>query len=234
MPKLRFIQKITKLKNHFSSSQDHLSLERKKLEKNFLWSFVALILFCIISYKYLDRPLAVFADTLHHGTISLTNTNLTEMLTNVVYLIALLAMGLYAIFHFFNIKNRLVEICGALSLGMAIAFFIKTQAQLIFGRIAPRYDSFQQLNFLRKKSLYGFHLMQVGSFPSGHMVVFTCILLLLGYYYPKIMKLNYALLTVLALILLYDNYHFLSDVVAGTYLGAIIAIILKHLLKIKN
>lgn len=211
-----------------------LALSRKKLERLILLSFIWLTLVCMVCYQWVDQPLALFMASLKHGYLSFSNFDFADALTNIAYFITLFVMGFFVIARFLKFKDHRVELCGVLSLGMVTAFFIKTQLQFLFGRIAPRYGSFEQLNFVRKKMLYGFHFMQMGSFPSGHMLIFTCILMLLSFYYPKILKYCCFLLCILALLLVYDNYHFLSDVIAGTYLGALLALILKYLLKIQS
>lgn len=233
MAKLDPIKKASRIKKKIQHTQEALPPERRKVERQFILSFLLLVLFCITSINYFDQPIAIFVSNLHHGILSLSNFDFTILLTDIAYFLTLVLMAAYVLLRFFNIEGPYVEISGVLSLAMAISFFIKTQFQLFFGRIVPRYGSFQQLNFIRKPDLYGFHLMQGGSFPSGHMVIFTCLFVILGFYYPKNRKYLYLLLFILAFLLIYDNYHFLSDIVAGTYLGALIAIILRFLLKIK-
>lgn len=226
---------VSKKINELRYSQAHLPPDRKKLERRVLISFIYVTLFCIISYFFIDRPVAIFMSNLQHGMLSPTaNFDLTEALTNIIYFLTTLVMSLYVVLRFLNIRNAQLKISSTLCLGIVVSFFIKNELQLLFGRVAPRYGSFQQLNFIRKESLYGFHFMQMGSFPSGHMVIFTTTLLLLTFYYPKLRWFCYFLLLVLAFLLVYDNYHFVSDVVAGTYVGVLIAGALKFLLRIKS
>ena len=61
-----------------------------------------------------------------------------------------------------------------------------------------------------------------GCFPSGHMTVFTALLMLLGGLYPRLRWLWILALCALALALIATDYHFLSDVIAGAYLGMIV------------
>ena len=210
---------------------------RQVKKKEFLGlslSFMLVTLFCIISYFYFDQPIAIYLSQFHHDALSeFSLSSLSVPLTELVYFLTLILMLLYAYLHYMNIKHRWMEISGILSLGMVISFFIKSQLQYLFGRIAPRYIGSNQLLFMRKSTLYGFHPFMSGSFPSGHMVIFTCLLLLFSFYYPKSRSLCYLLLGLLAFLLIFYNYHFLSDVVAGTYVGALIALALKLLLRDK-
>lgn len=233
MAQLNPLKQASQIKRKIQHSQETLPPEHRKMERQFIISLLLVTLFCLISIQFFDRPIAIFVSNLHHGSLSLSNFDFTTILTNVAYFLILFLMLTYFILRFFSIEGPYVEISGVLSLSMAIAFFIKTQFQLFFGRIVPRYGSFQQLNFVRKPDLYGFHLMQGGSFPSGHMVIFTCMFLILTFYYKKLETYCYTLLTILAFLLIYDNYHFLSDIIAGTYLGTLIALSIKFLLKIK-
>ncbi len=120
-------------------------------------------------------------------------------------------------------NSKRIECLGLTVLAFPISFFIKSNLQLFFGRISPRYYENTQLLFVKNPHLYGFHLFQGGSFPSGHMCVFTPALLIISYFYPKLKPWCYALLAILAFLLLFYNYHFLSDVISGIYIGTLIA-----------
>lgn len=197
--------------------------------KSLGWQSIIILILCIISYKWLDRPIALFMLNLHPTTES-GYYNLTDELTTLAYLMILIIMIFYAYLKIAkNANSRLVNAAGGLSLVVPIAFFIKTQLQFFFGRIPPRYADNSVLLFVRRPDLYGFHLMRGGSFPSGHMCVFTATLLVLCFYYPKAKSISILALCVLAFLLLFYNYHFLSDLIAGTYLGYVIARILNTL-----
>lgn len=185
----------------------------------------------MISYFFIDKPIAAFMSRINHvGTQFLGNNTIATIMTNAVYYIIVVMMSWYAFERIIIKKNsKRIQCIGLISLTFPIAFFIKTNLQLLFGRLPPRYGDSTQLLFLRKTDLYGFHPFQAGSFPSGHMTIFTAALVMLVYFYPKLKKLAIGLLTILAFVLLYYNYHFLSDAIAGTYLGVLIATIIYRL-----
>jgi membrane-associated phospholipid phosphatase len=100
------------------------------------------------------------------------------------------------------------------------AFAAKTFAKLIFGRINTRI-------WVADSSLAdGFHWFAGGGayngFPSGHMAVLTPLFVAIWCCYPRFRMLCVAGLTGLGLALIATGYHFLSDVIAGTYLGLLV------------
>ncbi|HEX9022999.1 MAG TPA: phosphatase PAP2 family protein [Geobacteraceae bacterium] len=98
------------------------------------------------------------------------------------------------------------------------SFVVKSLLKYVFGRVTTR-------EWLIKPHLYGFHWFHggdvFGGFPSGHMVVFTAMAAALWRYYPRYRPACAGFLLVLALALIVTNYHFLSDVIAGAYLGVL-------------
>lgn len=103
-----------------------------------------------------------------------------------------------------------------IGISLPIAFCAKAILKVVFGRINARV-------WLSAPQLYGFHWFHGGGdfagFPSGHMAVFTPIALALAWAFPGQRKLFAAGLVLLALALLITDYHFLSDVAMGAYLG---------------
>jgi membrane-associated phospholipid phosphatase len=63
--------------------------------------------------------------------------------------------------------------------------------------------------------------MGSGSFPSGHMTVFAALGIAVLLYYPKYRKPVIIFLVLLGIALIGTDYHFLSDVIGGAYLGFI-------------
>ncbi len=204
-----------------------------KFTSHLLKSFSAIILLCVLCYFFVDRPVAIFMDQLNSrfvGGSTLDNANLMSILTSLVYLLVTFIMVGYAYERLFKNKNtQFVRCLGLSSLATCIAYFVKTNLQFFFGRMSPRYDNSHALLFTRHDGLYGFHFFSGGSFPSGHMSVFTAALLIPCFFYPKLKWLIYPALFVLAFLMIFCNYHFLSDVIAGTYLGAFIAVTLYRL-----
>jgi membrane-associated phospholipid phosphatase len=100
-----------------------------------------------------------------------------------------------------------------------LAFSLKFIFKFIVGRTNTRL-------WLVNPEMYGIHWFHGGGdftgFPSGHMAVFTALLLAISRYYPQVRHLCTATLFVLGTALIATEYHFFSDVVAGAYLGLIV------------
>ena len=60
-----------------------------------------------------------------------------------------------------------------------------------------------------------------GSFPSGHADQAAAIVSVLWVYYPRHRVLYLSAMAVLAIVLMAGEWHFLSDVIAGAFLGAL-------------
>jgi membrane-associated phospholipid phosphatase len=195
-----------------------------RYKKFFVYS-LSIFLACAISYLWLDRPVAIFMARIHNPSDPLSNYDLTGGLTSFAYCCILIIMAFYAYKRIVSHTNsQLIKTAGGISFGVPVAFFVKTQFQYIFGRLVPRYDGTTTLLFVKHPTAYGFRFLGGGgSFPSGHMCVFTACLMIIVLHYPKFRPYAIAGLSILAFLLLFDNYHFLSDIIAGTYLGYIIA-----------
>jgi membrane-associated phospholipid phosphatase len=110
-------------------------------------------------------------------------------------------------------------LCGFSVLG---ADAVKNQLKYVFGRTWPDSWDPQITSFIRD-NVYGFNFFTHGrsfeSFPSGHAAVAASIMSVLWLLYPRL-RIVWVLCLVTAdmgLVLL--NLHFLSDVIAGTFVG---------------
>ena len=214
---------------------------RVSTRKHLIWKFLLLLIlvftFCILSIRYFDQPIAYFISrmSIEKYKSSAPIYSLGILLTNLSYLCIVLTMGIYVMLRFLRVKSLWVNFMGILSLSVTITFFIKNLLELLFGRIAPCYQHYHAstINPALKNFWYGFNfsfLNAAGSFPSGHMIIFTCLLLLFRLRYPKTKLICYLLLIILAALLLFNNYHFLSDLMMGAYLGATIARVISRMM----
>ena len=76
------------------------------------------------------------------------------------------------------------------------------------------------------EGLSGFHWSfepGFSSFPSGHAVTITCVMLCIAKTYPRFRSWCYAVIVLIACMRVISNKHYLSDVLAGCYIGGIIA-----------
>lgn len=107
------------------------------------------------------------------------------------------------------------------------SYIVKSVLKYIFGKTNTR-------EWLLRAEPYGFHWFHGGEgysgFPSGHMAVFTVLAAALWRFYPSYKPLYLLLTLILAFALITTNYHFLSDVIAGAYMGVIVEAITCKLL----
>ncbi len=183
--------------------------------------FFLVVCFTAGSYYYLDQPIALFVkDVFLSGREqTLFSANIFDALLPMVFIIAAIAWVLY----FRDKRHGAFGIRTAFSLlvgtSLPIAFVLKSLLKFLFGGIATRF--WLACNVVRE--FHWFHGVDayVG-FPSGHMIVFTVLLMDLGKYYPRYRWACAGSLFLLALALIVTDYHFLSDVIAGTYFGGLI------------
>lgn len=111
---------------------------------------------------------------------------------------------------------------------IAISIFIKDSLKYIFGRYWPNTWVNKNPSFLHDHA-YGFHFFHSGtayqSFPSGHTTVAVAAMVSIWITYPRLIWRSLAFLGALAVIigLIGQDYHFLSDCIAGAWVGATVA-----------
>jgi membrane-associated phospholipid phosphatase len=135
--------------------------------------------------------------------------------------IAFIVLGLRALLERCLTQIETLALRCALSLASASA--IKNQLKIVFGRTWPETWVCNNPSLIRD-GVYGFNPLQTGaafeSFPSGHTSAIVAVTSVLWICYPRL-RLLYALLIVAVVVgLIGANIHFLSDCIAGAFLGA--------------
>ncbi len=101
------------------------------------------------------------------------------------------------------------------------SYVAKEVLKLVFSRSNTR-------AWLAHRVSYAFHWFHGGSglngFPSGHMAVFTALGAALWLYYGRYRPVYAAGLSALGLALIVTDYHFVSDVIGGFYLGVLVCL----------
>jgi membrane-associated phospholipid phosphatase len=123
-----------------------------------------------------------------------------------------------------KMRGRIVLV---LSLAVFVALTFNAQAKAIFGRTWPESWLGSNPSWIRD-GVYGFFPFHGGagwgSFPSGHTTVITTVATLLWLVWPKLRMLWGAAVAVVIVGLIGANYHFLSDIIGGLYLGVAIGL----------
>jgi len=204
-------------------------MTKKNSLKNLVIITVITFLTIIISIHFLDADIAIGVmhfirsiRPLHRAT-----ENIPDILPDIVALGTLFMWVIY-FYRLYKKKNDVeTHFLLLAATTLPVSYILKTFLKYMFGRTNPRSW------ILHHKPLVfdWFHHFGSGSFPSGHMTVFVAFCTALLFYYPKYRKIVLIFLVLLGISLIGTDYHFLSDVIGGAYLGYITSYILRFILE---
>jgi membrane-associated phospholipid phosphatase len=185
--------------------------------------FVTTSLVVMGGYLWFDRPVARFIDAyLHWGYRHLSNTPITRIPDPLIPISVLVfvLLGLLALSsRSFSKFSTCAFLC---SISVIVAATMKDELKYVFGRTWPKSWLGNNPSFLRD-GVYGFNFMHGGttyqSFPSGHMAALCAASAVLWIVYPQLRWLWFLAAFTVGAVLVGTNYHFLSDVVAGAFVG---------------
>lgn len=170
------------------------------------------MLLMMISYVLLDRPLALFCRTLNPDVMKVFGW-ITELGISTGYLIGFAALFVY--FKFFRRRelaaNRALFVFTAVALSGVIINLIKP----VVGRLRPK--------MLFEADLYGFEPLRIGyeynSFPSGHATTVFALAAALALLFPRWRLPLSVFAAAVGFSRIVIGSHYLSDVMAGAYMG---------------
>jgi membrane-associated phospholipid phosphatase len=185
------------------------------------WTASALLLtpLIVLCVRYLDVPLAYLVRDQLFSNMNWSHltSDLPDLLLLVVLATGSGALILYRIRIRQGIDDAITRLAKLVSWAAPASYLMKMVLKFVFGRVNTRI-------WLQQPDLYGFHWFQrrpgCEGFPSGHMVVIVTLLAALWRFYPKCRPWCLLLGATLGVALVATDYHFLSDVLAGAYLGA--------------
>ena len=172
------------------------------------------------SYQWLDRPIALYINFRFQRPETIVRVHGLPDPFVVLALTIFICLGLW------NLSGRALSRFQTTALLSSLSLLVtqaaKAQLKTLFGRTWPSTWIDNNPSFLRDGA-YGFNFLHGGpgyaSFPSGHMAITCAVLSVLWIYYPWA-RTFYALATLaVAILLVGGNYHFLSDVIAGGFIG---------------
>ena len=175
-----------------------------------------------VSFQWLDRLIALLV----HSEQRHTYNGVWEWLTHIpnplipLALIGFVVLGLRALIsRSLSNAQAAAFVC---SLSVIFAETTKDQLKFLFGRTWPETWMGNNPSFIRD-GVYGFNFMHRGnayqSFPSGHMATASAVLSVLWIWYPRLRWFWTVGGLAVGAGLVGANYHFLSDVIAGAFLG---------------
>ncbi len=195
-----------------------------------LISFILTAVIVILSIWFYDQLLALYISKLFvkHPILHKYTADIPDFLFLTVCITTVFAFTGYLTRSRKGIYDQETTFFHLIMYSVPATYAVKTFLKYVFGRTTTR-------EWLHKPDLYGFHWFQGGGlnagFPSGHMAVFTALTASLWRFYPRYRVIYALFLLTLAVALIATNYHFLSDVVAGAYLGVIVEACINKLLK---
>lgn len=174
-----------------------------------------------VSFQWFDRPIALWVYDIFgrwHVSARVTDSRIFSV-SNITALVFAVC-GLIAIMGRRFSKLETVVAMGAISTLAAI--IIKDQLKFAFGRTWPDTRGPGIVSFLRD-GVYGFHYFQSGKsfelFPSGHAAVAAAVLSVAWILFPNLRVICAICIVAIDIGLVALNLHFLSDVVAGSFVG---------------
>ncbi len=184
-------------------------------------AFIVCVILVALSVAFLDRPISRFSHD-HIGRSPLFY-NLQYPPDVLTPLAAVLVAGLGLAWMFGVPPSRAGRTAFAASVALMVAVGLKEQLKYVFGRTWPETFVNNNPSFIQD-GVYGFFFFHGGagyaSFPSGHMTVSTTVAMVIACAYPRLRPLCLLLPVLVAIGLVGMDYHFLGDMIAGSFLGA--------------
>lgn len=186
------------------------------------WWIVWLVITAIavmISYGWIDRAVAVFAhEHLRNTQGFVLSTKIPEPLPLLAILL-MAGLGVRSLYRPLPKLGRVLFLC---SLSLIVARAVKDQVKFAFGRTWPETWTNGNPSFIQD-GIFGFYPFHGGlgfeSFPSGHTTAICAVISVLWICYPGYRLLYFICVACVCVGLIGASYHFISDIVAGCFLG---------------
>jgi membrane-associated phospholipid phosphatase len=175
---------------------------------------------CAVSYQWLDRPIAlIFYKTVAHPEPLTKLTHLPDPFAPLAVM-TFVGLGLWSLSG--RALSRSQKCAFLCSVSLIVADATKAQLKFVFGRTWPDTWVHNNPSFIQD-GVYGFNFFHGGpeyaSFPSGHMAITCAVVSVLWVYFPPIRTLCALAGLAIGVGLIGASYHFLSDVIAGAFVG---------------
>ncbi len=185
------------------------------------WCLPSVVLSVMVSVRFIDRWLAVGALKLLelNDLLFSSTSDIPDALLLIVSTGSTLLWFNYLNLRRRGIDNALSRLSRLAASVLPLSYLLKSFFKYVFGRTSTRF-------WLEHQAGDAFHWFHGGGdyagFPSGHMAVFTAFFAAVWIYYPRYRSISIGSLLILAMALIATDYHFLSDVIAGAYLGLVV------------
>jgi membrane-associated phospholipid phosphatase len=174
----------------------------------------------LVSVQWIDRPIALWIFDVFGGRRIPTQTADRIFAIPLATAIVFVTCGIIAIMgRRFSKIEATIAMCAISTLATIV---IKDQLKFAFGRTWPDTWGPGIVSFVRD-NVYGFHFFQSGksfeSFPSGHAAVAAAVLSVIWILFPGLRRICAISMVAVDIGLVALNLHFVSDVVAGSFIG---------------
>jgi membrane-associated phospholipid phosphatase len=189
--------------------------------KKIITSFLLVILLITCSYYFLDARVALFVSKawMSNGQLATYSENIPDFLFTIVCIITGTAWIADCYLAHKGVHNMHARFFQLVAITVPLTFFLESTLKYVVGRINTRF----WLDHPNIKEFRWFHgVGDYNGFPSGHMAVFTVLVIALCRFYPRYRSAFFGFLSFLALALIATDYHFLSDIIGGACLGWIV------------
>ena len=185
--------------------------------------FLFTAILVVLSSGFLDARIALGFDRLLRSDLRLSQY--TSRIPDLLLPVVLVLSGVLWAMYLRRVRrgNRDEKTRFFLLSGTALpaAYVTKSMLKHLFGRMNTR-------DWLENPVDRSFHWFHGGGeysgFPSGHMAVFTTLAVACWLFFPKYRATYLAAIVGLGIALIATDYHFLSDVIAGGYLGLVVLV----------
>jgi membrane-associated phospholipid phosphatase len=182
-----------------------------------LVSFAGVSVAVIFSVLWLDRPIALLAYEWFGRYRTVQHLVETPSFFGPVIVLAFaFLLARWKLARQFGTIDIVANLC---VVTLAVGDPLRVWLKFIFGRTWPAYGQ-ASLIF---EGAYGFHPFHggpdFGSFPSGHTLAVCAVAVILWRYLPMLRVLSVVSVATISVALLAGDFHFLSDVIAGAFLG---------------
>jgi membrane-associated phospholipid phosphatase len=176
------------------------------------------------SYFFLDRPIAYFAHEHLRQAVFVQMQRLSEPLLPAAVTIAIVTGGLHLSGRTLARWQKILFFC---SVAILATTGIADELKGVFGRTWPETWSNNNPSLIRD-GVFGFNPGRSGraysAFPSGHTADIATAATLLWALWPRLWPISVLAVAVVVVGLVGANYHFLSDMIGGGFLGASVAL----------
>lgn len=184
-------------------------------ENIFFIAFVAVAAFCVLSYMFLDIPIAlIFRD---NGSLNIVFEVISFFGRSLLYLPLFLAA--FLTFRYYIKSQKGYAISSFLLLSLGVTEIVVDILKFIFGRARPELyfsDKIYGINFI---GLYHPYF----SLPSGHAATAFCLATCASFLKPQFTPFLYSGAFLIAFSRVAMAEHYLSDVVVGSFIGTAVS-----------